>query len=67
MSNLNHETIAEITALLREGKRTTKQLAFVLGKDQQGVASCLRGMRNRGEVTRSITAPGKPAVWRLTA
>ena len=67
MTHLNTDTIAEITALLRDGKRTTKQLAFVLGKDQQGVASCLRGMHNRGEVTRSIAAPGKPAVWRLTA
>ena len=61
------DTIAEITTLLREGKRTTKQLAFVLGKDQQGIASCLRGMRNRGEAERSIAAPGKPAIWRLTA
>lgn len=67
MSYLKTATIDRIRAeLSATGRKTTKQLVFVLGVGEQGIASCLLGMRRRGEVTRSIVKPGSPAVWRLT-
>jgi len=58
-----HVAVADV---LREiGPCTASAIAQHLGQEYFGVAACLAGMHRRREVTRRISAPGQPAIWRL--
>jgi len=55
----------EITRLLRDRALTAIDLAAMLGKQQAGIDSALRGMERRGEIVRLPYRLGVWAKWAL--
>ena len=55
----------EITRLLQDRALTAIDLAAMLGKQQAGVDSALRGMERRGEIVRLPYRLGVWAKWTL--
>jgi|GEM_PF-3016069 len=55
----------EITRLLRDRALTAIDLAAMLGKQQAGIDSALRGMERRGEIRRLPYQLGVWAKWTL--
>jgi hypothetical protein len=62
---LRTETIARIRDQLAGTRLSARQLAFALGVEYRGIASCLRGMHQRGEAHKSKARPGVEAVYWL--
>jgi len=56
----------EITRLLQDRALTAIDLAAMLGKQQAGIDSALRGMERRGEIVRLPYRLGVWAKWTLS-
>lgn len=65
MSQLKQDTIDKIAATLASGELTASEISQRIGVNWMGVESCLRGMRNRGEVVRIGKDRGTPFRFRL--
>lgn len=65
MSYLKQDTIDKIATTLASGDLTASEISQRIGVNRMGVESCLRGMRNRGEVVRLPSPVGAPYRFRL--
>lgn len=56
----------EVTGVLEDGPKTSRQIATILSKPEHAIVACLRGMQYRQDVVKMKASKGEMLFrWRL--